>query len=342
MKKKARILIIRFSSIGDILLTTPFIRQVRTKFPQARIDYVIKEQFWDLIRFNPHINNIYKLKSESGIEGLKQLTEELQKNDYDYVFDLHGSLRSNFICKRLKNPTITKINKNKLNRALLVYIKWNRYKAVVPIPQRYLDVGKFAGISDDFYGLEIFWKDGVEKKKTDILINNKIYKKPYIVLVPGAGYFTKQWPVEYFKEFIKSFTEKRDEKIVLLGNKNEKALNETLLISKQVRNLSGKLSLLEAATIINDSKALLSNDSGMMHMAGAVNTPLVSVFGSTSRELGFFPYRSKSQVVENNELWCRPCSHIGRKKCPLSHFKCMRSLKPELVFEKFVNMMEDK
>ena len=125
----------------------------------------------------------------------------------------------------------------------------------------------------------------------------------------------------------------------MLGGPDEAEEFDSLVISKRVINLVGKLKLLESAYVIKKAKALLSNDSGLMHMATAVQTPVTAIFGSTVEELGFAPYRSKNIIIQNQSLWCRPCSHVGKNKCPLSHFKCMKDISPEQVYNGFFTLI---
>jgi heptosyltransferase-2 len=342
MSRNPRILIIRFSSIGDIILTAAFIRQTRLKFPRATLDYVIKKQFSDLIKDNPHIDNVFELDTDSDFESLKNLSQTLKKNQYDFVFDLHANLRSAYLCKQLKKTKIFKIKKNKIKRSLLVFSKINLYKTILSVPEKYLNTGKNAGIKDDGKGLELFWRSDVEKSLTAIFQKEKITKKNYIVIAPGAGFYTKQWPAAYVQQFIELFLKKYHHKIVLLGSAAESVQNDYFLQNDRVINLSGKLSLLQSAIVISNSVAVLSNDSGLMHMAVAVRAPLLAIFGSTTQELGFFPYKSNATVIETEGLWCRPCSHIGRDNCPLNNFKCMMNIQPKKVMNHFSALIESK
>lgn len=337
MSLPAKILIIRLSSIGDILLTTPFLRQTRIAFPEATIDFVIKERFIDLVQYNPHLNRIFSVNESEGINGLLQLRKILINNRYDFVFDLHNNLRSRILTFGLLSK-ISRIHKDKLKRALLVYTKINLYQKPIPIPERYLQVGAEAGIKDDFNGLEIFWKNHIEEGLFTVVGRNILFK-PFVVMAPGAGFKTKRWPIEYFRELIQLILEKQRLPIILLGSKDEAEQFKLLEISDKVLNFAGKLTLLESAIMISKAKFLVSNDSGLMHMATAVKTPVLAIFGSTVKEFGFFPYRSENQVLEKENLWCRPCSHIGRNHCPLVHFKCMKDIKPKFVFNQLKKWM---
>lgn len=332
-----KILVIRLSSIGDILLTSPFIRQTRITFPKAQIDFIVKKNFAELVKFNPHIDRIFELDTAKKNSSLALLRQKIKQNKYDYIFDLHNNFRSKRLTAGLVKHTI---HKDKLNRALLVYAGINRYRKITPISMRYLQTGAKAGIKDDGKGLELFWPDRFELTADKVLarINTDA---GFFALAPGAAHFTKRWPHERFKEVIQRILNKTQSSVVILGSKEERADFESLVIGQEVLNLAGKLSLLESAAILNRARALISNDSGLMHMATAVQTPLVALFGSTVKELGFFPFRSKHVILENKELDCRPCSHIGRKDCPKKHFKCMLELDTEQVFRALQNFVSN-
>jgi len=326
-----KILIIRLSSIGDILLTSTFVRQVRKHFPNARIDYLIKEQFSDLMRFNPHISHLYGLDvSNEGAE--KILKNEFKRIGYQIVFDLHNNLRSNFFKRGIDAGEVYSINKNKLKQQLLVLLKINCYKKIQPIPERYLNVAENYQVQDDNLGLEIFWHADHEKAAgLKIKEAGLPPASQYICLAPGAAHFTKRWPVDYFAALSEKIS-RQGLKIVLLGGNDDKEWGEILVQDAKMIDLTGKLSLLETAVILSRARAAVTNDSGLMHMASAVRIPVVAIFGSTVREFGFFPYRGKSAVIENKLLTCRPCTHIGRKNCPKKHSKCMREIKSDDVY----------
>ncbi len=331
MNSDQKIMIIRFSSIGDILLASPFIRQTRIAFPHATIDFVVKKRFSQLLRFNPHLNHLYEFDETTGLNGLIKLRKKIREKQYDIIFDLHNNIRSRILTFGQKGK-IFRIKKGKLRRALLVYFKLNTYKEAIPIPERYLKVGQKAGVKDDFNGLEIFWKNHYAEGLSTV-VDNRLLKSDFIVVAPGAGFKTKQWPLIYFRQLLEMVMEKTPYKVVLLGSEKERDEFRMLEVSERIFNYAGKLSILESAIVMSHAKFAVTNDSGLMHMATSVNTPVAAIFGSTTKELGFFPYRARHKVIENPKVWCRPCSHIGRNKCPLIHFKCMRSITPQDVFE---------
>ncbi|RQV96931.1 MAG: glycosyltransferase family 9 protein [Calditrichaeota bacterium] len=332
-KKHYKFLIIRLSSIGDILLTTPFIRQIKIAYPDSEIHFLIKKEFLDLIKCNPYLDKIIYYDSETGKTGLRDIALELKGYHYSHVFDLHNNFRSKYVCHKLSGSRMYSIHKDKIKRALLVFFKINRYDKIVTIPERYLNVGSALNIKDDFEGLEIFW-DSQTDQNIDNLIKEHSISSKIIIIGPGAGHFTKRWPIEYFKELVHGLTENNSFTTIVLGSLDEHEEFNCLLINNNVFNFAGRLSLLESAALIKRSKCVVSNDSGLMHLATAVKVPVIAIFGSTVKELGFFPYRSENYVFENLELKCRPCSHLGKNKCPKGHFKCMLSIKPESVYKK--------
>lgn len=342
-KKAIKILIIRLSSIGDIILTTPFIRWVRISYPAARIDFIIKKEFAELIRENPHLDRIYELDIENDREDMNRIRAQLIKEGYDYIFDLHNNLRSRYLRRGLKAKRVRKIKKNKLVQQALVHFKINKYKEILPIAERYYRVAEKDGVQKDNLGAEIYWRNQTENSIKPFLNRKQLYpNERYFTVGPGAGFFTKQWPVEYFEELGKEILKYHYPlKMVIVGGPGDVSAAKKLCFSRRVINLTGRLNLLQTAMVISKSEFLIANDSGLMHMATAVNTPVVGIFGSTVKEFGFFPYVSESLIVENKLLNCRPCSHIGRNECPKGHFKCMLDIKPEMVYQQMKHYLKD-
>ena len=322
--KLKKILIIRLSSIGDILLTTPLIRSIKKRNPNIQIDFVLKEEFFELMQNNPNLTNIYKYSKHSFEKRI--LTNTLISNSYKLVIDLQNNLRSREIVRTL-HCQILRFKKNNIKKFLLVQFKINKLKDATQIPLRYADA---AGIELDSEGLEFFTSNEPDPK---LLADEK-----YIGLCPGAKHFTKRWPIEYFIELAKKL-EETGYKVVLLGG-----LSEAVITGEIGNKLSNAInlcsdSILQAGANMKMCKAIYTNDSGAMHLASAVKVPVISFFGSTVREFGFFPYKAKSIQLENKNLSCRPCTHIGRKSCPKTHFKCMKEIKPELAFNSLHNLL---
>jgi len=235
-------------------------------------------------------------------------------------------LRTNRLTSVFKRNKVNRIRKNKVKRSLLVNLKINFYNKVKMAPEKYLDVGHKFDIQDNDEKLQVYFNDKCEQSVENFLKENDLQKGEYICFAPGAAHYTKMWPLENVDNLIKKTRSTFKCKIVVLGGPKEREILPQFESDKNVIKFSGKTSLLESAGILKYSKGIVTNDSGLMHMAVAVKIPVIALFGSTVKELGFFPYRANASVLEINDLWCRPCTHIGREKCPLGHFNCMRQI----------------
>lgn len=312
-----KILIIRLSSLGDILLATPLIRSIKNQNPAAEIDFVVKDEFFEVIKNNPHLTNIFRYSKESSEK--QKLIDSLKSRNYEIIIDLQNNRRSSELTSKLQSK-IFRFKKNHFKKFLLVNFKLNLLENFPQIPTRYASA---AGIKLDDEGLEIFTDDIADEK---LKLNEN-----YIGLCPGAKHFTKRWPKEYFIELAKNL-ELNGYKVVLFGGKDEKdTLKDIAKELKEPINLCNG-TILKTAANMRMCGFIYTNDSGAMHLACSVKVPVIAFFGSTVREFGFFPYEAQNVVLEIKNLPCRPCTHIGRKTCPLTHFKCMRDITPELAF----------
>ncbi|MBN2570845.1 MAG: glycosyltransferase family 9 protein [Ignavibacteriales bacterium] len=325
LKNANKILIIRLSSLGDILLTTPITRAIKTAFPKIQIDFLVKDKYSDVYKYNPMINKLFLYKSESVVGFIL----ELKKNNYDFVIDLHNNFRSREIIRKLK-LSVVKYKKHNLKKFLFVKFKLNLLKALKSIPERYAEC--IPKITLDEYGLDLFIPHSIKPKLNE--------KEKYIGICPGSRHFSKRYPKEYFIELSKMLIQ-TGYKIVLFGGKDDMMLcNEISNEIQSAINLSNEDDLLLTAADMKHCKAIICNDSGLMHTATATKTPVAVFYGSTVREFGFFPYNSENIIFENNSISCRPCSHIGLNKCPKKHFKCMKELTPKRIFNDLENFIK--
>ena len=334
-----RFLIIRLSSIGDIILTTPLVRALRKAYPNSLIDYLVKEEFLDLLQNNPHIDNVYSINPRNGLKEILRWRKKIKSNEYTFILDLHRSIRSILMTIWLGRVELGKLNKNLFKRIVLVKLGINLYKPIIPVTQRYFDAAKRLDLVDDGLGTELFHDGKIPTK-----ITNSLENKNFIVMAPGEGYFTKRWLPEYFAKLADKLIDKYNAEVYLIGSSADRKVCSEIRqsMNNYVHDLSGKYSILETSAIIDASDALITNDTGMMHVAVSQKKPVLAFFGSTTEELGFFPYGKKYKVLENKDLNCRPCSHVGRDKCPKGHFKCMKEISPELAYNSIINLMESK
>lgn len=334
-----RFLIIRLSSIGDIILTTPLVRALRKAYPNSLIDYLVKEEFSELLLNNPHIDNVYTIDPGNGLKEIFRWRKKIKSYEYTSILDLHRSIRSILMTIWLGRVQLGKLNKKIFKRFVLVKFGINLFKQNIPVTQRYFEAANSCNLVDDGLGTELLHDGKIPKELTNVL-----GRKNIIVMAPGAGYFTKRWLPEYFAKLADKLTENDNAELFLIGSKADREICGEIRkgMNNDVHDLSGSYTILETAAIINASDAVVTNDTGMMHIAVSQKKPVLAFFGSTTEELGFYPYSDKYRVLENKDLNCRPCSHVGRQNCPKGHFKCMQELSPELAYNSIINLMADK
>ena len=323
-------LVIRFSSAGDIILTSLFVRALRKRFPESSITYLTKESFASLVQGSPYIDTVLTIQNHAGLSEVKALRQGLLREEYDLVFDLHNSLRSKLVRLGLGRKRFI-FKKPTFKKWLLVRLKINHLRPIVPIPERYLQVGKELGLVNDHNGLD------VSLEPFDSL-HNKDITYPLIVFAPGSQHYTKRWPAERYATLGQQILNEYNGTIVLLGSNAEletcQQVEQGIQSHREVINLAGKTTLTQAATVIQNASLVIANDSALGHVAAGCKVPLLSIFGSTVEEFGFAPYASDVHVIQNKELACRPCTPIGRSDCPQQHFNCMLSISTDVVFKK--------
>lgn len=314
-----KVLIIRFSSIGDIVLTTPVIRIVKTQLDDAEIHYATKIQFKSILEYNPYIDKIHYLN-----DSLTELIKELRAERFDYVIDLHNNLRTLLVKTRLgvKSKSVDKIN---FKKWLLVNFKIN-YLPKEHIVDRYLQVCSKLGIKNDALGLDYFIDEADEVPIDWLPISHRF---GFVAYAMGAQHATKKLPLNKMIELCSKIARP----IVLLGGTGEveeaekiRAHFETKVTRSIIYNACGKYSLNQSASILKKSQLVFTHDTGLMHIAAAFKREVISIWGNTVPDFGMTPYRTKFTVLENTRVNCRPCSKIGFSKCPKGHFKCMNQL----------------
>lgn len=318
-----KILIIRFSSIGDIVLASPVLRCVKKQLPDAEVHFLTKRAFKIVTEENPYVDKFFYLDNN-----LDELIVQLKAENYDCVIDLHNNIRSNKIKLALKKKTHT-INKLSLQKFLLTKLHIN----VMPrkhITQRSLDAALPLGVHNDGGGLDYFIAKKDEVSLQDIPTS---HSAGYIAIVIGATYFTKRFPVHKITELCA----KIDHPIILLGGREDAGNGEMIASQDSIKiyNACGKFNISESADLIKKSKLVISNDTGMLYIACAFKRPVVAIWGGTSPALDVEPYygdnfmRMQQRPMHDNivlNLWCQPCSRYGIDRCPLGHFNCMEKI----------------
>ena len=313
-----KILVIRFSSIGDIVLTTPVLRCIKQQVNDAELHYLTKKQFAPLVDNNPYVDKVILLDSSWEL-----MIHELMTEQYDYIIDLHHNLRTLRIKRALADVQHSSFNKLNISKWLYTFLKINRLPDI-HIVDRYIAAAKPLGITNDGLGLDYFINNNNLIKDKDIPASHMY---GYIGIVIGAALNTKKLPVDK----IKTLCESINYPIMLLGGKEDKENGDLISSSDDIRiyNSCGKFTLNESAQLVKKSKLIITHDTGLMHIAAAFSKPIISIWGNTTPLFGMYPYYRKdsntdNKVFEVENLNCRPCSKIGYKKCPKGHFKCMQ------------------
>lgn len=328
MKNPLKILIIRFSSIGDIVLTTPVIRCLKLQ-KKAEIHYLTKSSYASILKTNPHINKVWTLEKK-----VVEVIPDLKKEKFDYIIDLHKNLRSWQIKHALRIPTRS-FDKINIPKWLMVNFKINRLPDV-HIVNRYMATTQTFGVHNDGQGLDYFIPKKDEVQLKDFFLKQAststfhLYKNTqlYIAFAIGAAHQTKRLPTEKIIDICK----KIKLPIILLGGKGEAVEGEEIVqkAGEHILNACGKINLHQSASIVQQAWKVITHDTGMMHIAAAFQKDIISVWGNTIPAFGMYPYYKKGVrnniTVEVKGLSCRPCSKIGYKKCPKGHFKCMEDI----------------
>jgi lipopolysaccharide heptosyltransferase II len=329
-KPVPNVLAVRFSSIGDILLTTPLLRAIRHSHPGARVTVLTKREYVPLLSHNPHVNLVLGLAPN---RSLLSLASELRADQYTHLLDLHDNLRSRAL--RLLVPgTWRTYPKHRLARAWLIRAKRNRYRDRRPVPERYFSAARDLGVKPDGSPPDLFLGPEAGEQVTDWLRTAGLEKESNIVaLAPGAAHATKRWPLEHWRALLARILE-NGAAVVIVGGPGDADLGTSLAQepSGRVATAAGLFGLQGTGALLQRARVVVSGDTGIMHMATAVGTPVVSLFGPTVEAFGFFPYTRKASVLEL-PLPCRPCTAQGSSRCPLGHHRCMIDIQPGLVYE---------
>lgn len=324
-----KILVIRFSSIGDIVLTTPVVRCLKKQMPWVQIHFCTKEKYAYLVDKNPYIDKIHFLR-----DSLNELISELKSENFDYIVDLHDNIRTLMIKWRLgkKGKSYDKL---RFQRQMLASLP-------IPLPKpshvvhRYMQTVENLGVIYDDGGLDFFIddKDEVENEWLP-----ETHQKGYVAFVMGGTAFTKMLPLQKMIELC----DKINLPIILIGGKEDFDKGEQLAhffepsknditfddglkkLNKKtvIFNGCGKFNLGQSASIVKNALVVFAHDTGYAHISAAFKKTIYSIWGGTV-PLYFYPFETRFIILENNKLSCRPCSKNGRSSCPKKHFKCMK------------------
>ena len=323
-----KFLVLRFSSIGDIVLTTPVIRGLKNQVEHAEVHYFTKPEYKEILEANPYIDKIHPLQKDLG-EQLNQLKYEF----YDYIIDLHKNIRTKRVISRLG---IIDFTFDKLNWKKWYYVNFKVNKLPDKhIVDRYLEAVDVFDVQNDNQGLDYFIPPHSEVNIYDIPPE---FRDGYVAFIIGAKHNTKKLPVSK----IISITNKMQLPVILLGGPEDYENGEAIAAKYEgpAFNACGKYSINQSASLVRQSNVVITHDTGLMHIAAAFHKKIISIWGNTVPEFGMYPYmpNPESKIFEIRDLSCRPCSKLGYRKCPKKHFRCILDIEDGEVASKAVDL----
>lgn len=335
-----KILIIRLSSLGDIVLTTPVIRALKDKFPQAEIYFLTKSKYASLLKSNPHLSGIMELEGQ-GLDGFLSTLHRIRDLNFDLVIDLHANLRSFLLRNCSKAEMKIKYDKRRWQRLLMVHFKKIKVPSQHTVDSylgclKRLDIHTSDRIPElylDEESREFAKQSLVDVSQNDILIG----------IVPGAKWESKKWGEENFAKAIEIINSRTKARFVLIGSREDEGL------MKKLKSLVGHVNFIDAVGLsfpklsaaINGCQVVLTNDSGPMHIAVALKVPVVAIFGPTHPKLGFSPLGERD-IILCADVECSPCSLHGKRKCYQKSRICMEKIVPEMVVDEVLEILKDR
>lgn len=313
-----KILVIRFSSIGDIVLTTPVIRCLHEQHPGVEIHLLTKAAFADVLKYNPHISKIHAIEKH-----VNEITEALKQQKFDRIVDLHHNLRSLQVIRKLGIPS-TSFQKLNIEKWLRVNLKIDRLPRV-HIVDRYFRTVEKSGLKNDGKGLDFHFRTSADDQLKE---NSIALPEKFIAMVIGAKHGTKILPEKQLGLLVSG----TGCPVVLLGGKEDEARAREIMkqVPDRTHDLVGKTDLHTSAAILSKAHKVITHDTGLMHIAAALKKEIISIWGNTIPEFGMYPYltpfgnNGEGHIFEVPGLKCRPCSKLGYEKCPKEHFDCMK------------------
>lgn len=328
-----RILAIKFSSIGDIVLTISPLRTLKNIFPTVKIDFLTLNDYVSILEGNEYIDRIIPFDRNAGFLKLIKLGNWINNSDYDLIIDFHNSLRSKIIRFIIRNIPKRHLKKPRWKRLLLFRFRKNIFpKDFSQLKLLHQPIMEWMDGKE--YPLPELFVSEIEKENASILLEMKGVKKNLISVIPGAAWPQKTWLVDNYCKLLTELKNKENVDFVILGGKNDSICDEIAKCDSTFINLKGKTSLRESMAIITKSKYVIGADTGLVHAAEALGKRVVTIFGPTSRETGAGVNREDSITIENNDIWCRPCSQTGKRKCYRDEQYCMTTITPEIVLSK--------
>lgn len=307
------------------------IRCLRRAFPLAQIDMVVRADFLDLIRDNPHLDAKIALARGDGAAGLWRLRKRLAREGYDVVYDAHRSLRSTILMPWLPSDDKRYYQKHYLKRSVALTFKLPLLTNAPRMLNRYVEPLESLGVTWDGFGPEMFVSESAAESGTAKI---RLMPGNRVGIIPSAQWPGKRWPPDRFRKTIEILLGRTEMTFLVFGGRSDDFCREICdgLPADRVQNTQGELSIAEAAAVLRTCRFAIANDTGLMHVADAVGVPVVLFLGPTSKEMGCLPFHPESLVLEH-DLWCRPCSKNGQAPCIRGKRHCLLLTTPEMAAE---------
>jgi heptosyltransferase-2 len=304
---------------------------------------VISEHCSEIMKFNPRIDNLHIINTKQGtVQVLKQWrTLKRTMPKYDMAIDVHDSLRSKFMRIGLAKNLFIYDSARSYKRNLIKFKTRIPDESIIPVPLRYFSAfNELSPVRPDEQGLEYWLETDQAQMKYPL---ERVSEPTCILIAPGARHATKRWPPEFYADLIHLLNKWHDAQVMLIGGPDDKTLCDVIqeMVGTTVQNRAGSMSLHQIASLMDSAHCVIGNDSGLMHVAAARHIPVLTIYGSTVPEFGFAPYKTRHEIVTIN-LPCKPCTHIGKEKCPLGHFSCMKDISPLMVFNQVQSLLTIK
>jgi len=336
MKEIERIFFIQTAFFGDVIMSTPIPRALKQLYPNARLDIILIPETRIIYQDNPYVDNIYLFDKRNPIKRIPsflRLVHTLRKNHYDLAVSVHISFSSSLLMLLSGAKIRLGYPRQKFKNLTIDLPKG------VPVVKRGLLLIKALSDREFDYQTELFINPEIQKKVQEYINNNELKPEKMIAIAPGSVWATKRWLPEYYAEVVKAVTEEGYQ-CVMIGSAEERKLCEEIIKASGVQayNSAGNFNILGSAELIRNCRLIITNDSAPLHLANAVKTPVLAIFGPTVERFGCFPYREEDRVLQV-DLECRPCGKHGGKKCPEGHFRCMKDITVDMVLKNAKEML---
>tara|TARA_A100001037_G_scaffold284673_1_gene291280 strand:+ start:3034 stop:4029 length:996 start_codon:yes stop_codon:yes gene_type:complete len=326
-----KILIIRFSSIGDIILATSPLKTIRLNYPKARITFLTLNQFVPLLEFHHDIDEVIGIQRNKSIQDLWNFSTFIKDKQYDITYDLHNSLRSKLLTMQISNP-IYQLQKPRWNRFMLFQFHKNQFSENFSTRKMYHQhLGNIWKNGDEVPGTSLFVSKAEKSFAIKLLKSNSI-EGPYLSIVPGSAWRQKQWSIKKYISLIK----KIEKDVVIIGSSKDKICFQIAEKLPDALNLAGKTTLRQSLAILSQSDYVVGSDTGLLHAAEALDVAVTMILGPTSRQTGAGAYLDSSTIIED-DVWCRPCSQNGSIPCYRKTQVCMDSISVKDIFNSIPN-----